>query len=102
MLGMLEATLVVRRFDQNPLSMVTACTGTLFNLAYGELRVAMIPAFAQSRSRSGVPAAPVVCRANPGKAIAAVAAAVVDMNWRRVGFLTMSMGPPLPNPGWLV
>jgi hypothetical protein len=33
MLGMLDATFVVRRFDQNPVSMVTACTGTLFNLA---------------------------------------------------------------------
>jgi hypothetical protein len=33
MLGMLEVTLVARRFDQKPVSMVTACTGTLFNLA---------------------------------------------------------------------
>ena len=33
MLGMLESTLVWRRFDQKPGLMVTARTGTLFSLA---------------------------------------------------------------------
>ena len=56
MLGMLDSTLMVRRLDQKPGSIVTACTGTLFNLAYGELRVAMTPAFFQLGSRAGAAA----------------------------------------------
>src|SRR5450755_65600 len=36
MLGILLSTLVLRRFDQKPSSMVTARTGTLCSLAYGE------------------------------------------------------------------
>src|ERR1700732_1191669 len=34
--GMLALTFVSRRGDQNPLSIVTACTGTLRSFAYGD------------------------------------------------------------------
>ena len=43
MVGMLRSTLVLRRFDQNPSSIVTARTGTLCNFAYGEFAVLITP-----------------------------------------------------------
>src|SRR6266478_2504971 len=41
--GMLELTLVLRRGDQKPLSIVTACTGTLCSLAWGDFARLRIP-----------------------------------------------------------
>src|SRR6266849_4583249 len=41
--GMLVLTLVSRRGDQKPLSMVTACTGTLCSLAWGDSARFRIP-----------------------------------------------------------
>ena len=87
MLGMLDSTLVWRRLDQNPGVMVTAWTGTLFSLAKGELRVAIMPALAQSGSRVGVLDGVLDCpkaKSLVGSAAEAVAAAAVVMNWRRV------------------
>src|ERR1700691_5763355 len=53
MLGMLFSTLITRRFSQNPLSIVTACTGIFFNFAYGDLvRFSMPWSFQEGWSRS--------------------------------------------------
>src|SRR5713226_9243446 len=41
--GMLAFTFVSRRGDQNPASIVTACTGTLCSFAYGDLARFRIP-----------------------------------------------------------
>src|SRR6266567_5086541 len=41
--GMLRSTLVFRRLDQKPSSIVTAWTGTLCNFAYGEFATLMTP-----------------------------------------------------------
>src|ERR1700746_2699526 len=41
--GMLEFMLVSRRGDQNPASIVTACTGTLRSFAYGDLAKFRMP-----------------------------------------------------------
>src|SRR5690242_8323951 len=41
--GMLLVTFVSRRGDQNPASIVTACTGTLRSLAYGDFAKFRIP-----------------------------------------------------------
>src|SRR5216683_5585907 len=41
--GMLLVTLISRRGDQNPASIVTACTGTLCSFAYGDLARFRIP-----------------------------------------------------------
>src|SRR5580692_3614316 len=87
--GMLLSTLVLRRFDQNPSSMVTARTGTLCNFAYGEFAKFRTP---WSRHGNCVgstpPAAPddlPSAKASAGFATYAAAAAAVDasINFRR-------------------
>src|SRR5512133_2080941 len=55
MVGMLRSTLVARRADQKPGSILTALTGTLCSLAYGDFSSCRIPASAASSS--GVAAA---------------------------------------------
>ena len=87
MLGMLKYTSFARHSTRSQQVTLTARTGTLFNLAYGELRVAIMPALAHSGSRTGALEGTLDCpkaKSPHGRAAAAVAAAAVDRNWRRV------------------
>src|ERR1700730_6536676 len=87
MVGMLERVLVKRRLDQKPGWMVTACTGMLRSLAYGEsLRFRMAWSFqlgsgrvvgvagAARKSLERVSAARCGAVARPAAAVAAVEA----------------------------
>src|SRR4029077_6847563 len=56
--GMLFATLVWRRAPQNPSVIVTACTGTLCSLAYGDLSTKSTPSSFQLRSDEPGPLCP--------------------------------------------
>lgn len=50
--GMLESTLVARRFDQKPSWISTALTGMLRSLAWGERETSITPAVFQDASES--------------------------------------------------
>src|SRR5579859_1348441 len=71
--GMLLSTLVARRGDQNPVSMVTACTGTQRSLAYRDLARFRMPwsrqggfSVSATESRLAFPGCPVIPRKNFG------------------------------------
>src|SRR6266567_1333788 len=93
MVGMLRSTLVLRRFDQKPSSIVTARTGTQCNFAYGEFvrfnapwscQLSSSPAEAASKGPAecmGLPSAN--DNAGRARAEAAVEEAIVERKRRR-------------------
>src|SRR5947207_14893211 len=96
MVGMLRSTLVLRRFDQNPGSMVTARTGTLCSLAKGELARLSTPwschgindSLGELASNKPSPEGCVALlsakdSAGRAKTEAALEEAAVERNWRR-------------------
>src|SRR5215813_2934139 len=96
--GMLLSTFVLRRFDQNPSSIVTARTGTECNFAYGEFARFRTPWSCQGSCVESTPPAADFPSANASAGFvtydAAAVAAAASMNLRRETGLEVVMDRP--------